>query len=145
MQHIPYCNGYLMYKTRPPSDERFTSEASMNVPTFRRFRILLRLRRPHEASSRPLGRPSPDDIEAGRYGSGRSKRNGLLRVDKTPACGSAHARSELESWTGTTTATVLPRGAHQSKCSSQEKYLGPAIIRSGVRFLQWTDRRSFVF
>ena len=33
------------------------SEAGMNLPTFSQFRILLRLRRPHEPSNRPPGRP----------------------------------------------------------------------------------------
>ena len=60
------------------------SEAGMNVPPFSRFRILLRLRRPQEPSSRPPGRPSPGEVEAGGHGSGRNKRNGPPRVDKGP-------------------------------------------------------------
>ena len=35
------------------------SEAGMTVSTFSWFCILLQLHRPHEASSRPPGRPSP--------------------------------------------------------------------------------------
>ena len=41
-------------------------------PTFLRFGIPLRRRRPHEPSSRP---PSPGAVEAGGHGGGRSKRN----------------------------------------------------------------------
>ena len=52
------------------------------MPTFSRFRALLRLRRPHEASSRPPGRPSPGEVEAGGHGSGKSKRKGSPRVEK---------------------------------------------------------------
>ena len=59
------------------------SQAGMNVPTFSRFSILLRSRRPHEPSSRPPGRTSSGEVEAGGYGSGRSKRNGLPRVNKS--------------------------------------------------------------
>ena len=61
------------------------SEAGMNVPAFSRFRILVRLRRPHEPSSRPPGRPSPGEVEADRHGSGRSKRKGPPRVEKRAA------------------------------------------------------------
>ena len=50
----------------------------MSVPTFSRFRILLRLHRPHEPSSRPPGRPSQGEVEAGGHGSGRSKQNSPL-------------------------------------------------------------------
>ena len=54
----------------------------MNVSTFSRFGILLRLRRPHVASSRPLGRPSPGEVEAGGHGRRRSKRQSPPRVEK---------------------------------------------------------------
>ena len=54
----------------------------MNAAAFSRFRILLRLRRPHEPSSRPLGRPSSGEVEAGGHGSGRNKQNGPPRVDE---------------------------------------------------------------
>ena len=60
------------------------SEAGMNVPAFGRFRILLRSRRPHKPSSRPPGRPSPGEIEAGGHGSGRSKRTVRLVSIKKP-------------------------------------------------------------
>ena len=46
--------------------------------------MLLRLRRLHEPSTRPPGRPSPGGVEAGGYGSGRRKRNGPPRIDKRP-------------------------------------------------------------
>ena len=52
------------------------------MPTFNRFGILLRLGRPHEPSSRPPGRPSPGEVEAGGHGSARSKRKGPPRVEK---------------------------------------------------------------
>ena len=70
------------------------SEAGTNVPTFGRFRILMRLRRPHEPSSRPPGRPSPGELETGRHGSRRRKRNGPPRVDKRA---SKRGESTLES------------------------------------------------
>ena len=75
------------------------SEAGMNVPAFSRFRILVRLRRPHEPSSRPPGRPSPGEVEADRHGSGRSKRKGPPRVEKRAAKRGEH--SELQSWDDT--------------------------------------------
>ena len=61
------------------------SEAGMNVPPFRRFRLLLGLRWPHESSSKPPGRPSPREVEASGYGSGRSKRKGWPRIEKRGA------------------------------------------------------------
>ena len=64
------------------------------MPTFGRFRIFLRLRRPHEPSSRPPGRLSPGELETGRHVSGRSKRNGPPRVDKRA---SKRGESTLES------------------------------------------------
>ena len=57
-------------------------EAGAYVPTPNRFRMLLRLRRPHKASSRPPCRPSPGAVEAGEHGGGRSKRKGPPRVEK---------------------------------------------------------------
>ena len=54
------------------------------MPTFNRFGILLRLGRPHEPSSRPPGRPSPGEVEAGGHGSGRSKRKVRLVSRKGP-------------------------------------------------------------
>ena len=56
-------------------------EAGLNVPTFSRFCIFVRLHRPHEPSSRSPGRPSPVEVEAGGHGNGRSQRNG--RCDET--------------------------------------------------------------
>ena len=70
------------------------SEAGMNVPAFGRFRILLRSRRPHKPSSRPPGRPSPGEIEAGGHDSGRSKRNGPPRVDKRASKRGKHSESQ---------------------------------------------------
>ena len=66
----------------------------MNAAAFSRFRILLRLRRPHEPSSRAPGRPSPGELETGRHGSRRRKRNGPPRVDKRA---SKRGESTLES------------------------------------------------
>ena len=66
----------------------------MNVPTFSRFDILLRLRRPHEPSSRPPGRPSPGEVEAGGHGSGRSKRKGPPRVEKRASKRGEHSESQ---------------------------------------------------
>ena len=78
----------------PPSGERFISEARVNVPAFSRFLILLRLRRPHEPLSRPPGRPSPDEVEAGGHGSARNKRHGPPRVDKRAAKRGEHSESQ---------------------------------------------------
>ena len=44
----------------------------------------VRLRRPHESSSKPPGRPSTGEVQAGGHGSGRSKRQGPSRVEKRP-------------------------------------------------------------
>ena len=44
------------------------SEAGAYVPTFSRFRITLRRRRPHQPSGRPPCRPSPGAVEAGGHG-----------------------------------------------------------------------------
>ena len=59
------------------------SEAGMDVPTFNRFRILLRLRRPQEPSSRPPGRPAPGEVEADRHGR-KSKQDVRLVSIKGP-------------------------------------------------------------
>ena len=58
------------------------SEAGAYVPTFSRFRITLRRRRPHDPSSRPPSRPSRGAVKAGGYGGERSKRKGPPRVEK---------------------------------------------------------------
>ena len=88
IQHIShrYRLSYVRssFFSTPPSSGRLFCEAGMNVPTFSQFRILLRLRRQHEASNRPPGRPSPGEVEAGGYGSGRSKGTCSLRVEKGP-------------------------------------------------------------
>ena len=55
------------------------------MPTFSRFGIFMRLRRPHEPSSRPPGRPSPCEVEGGEHGSGRRKRKGPPRIEKRVA------------------------------------------------------------
>ena len=60
-------------------------EARINVPTFCRFRKLVRLRQPHEASNRPPCRPSPGEVEAGGHGNGRSILKGSPRVEKRAA------------------------------------------------------------
>ena len=43
------------------------------------FAFLLRLRRPHEQSSRPPRRPSPGAVKAGGHGSGRSNEKSASR------------------------------------------------------------------
>ena len=70
------------------------SGTGMNMSTFSRFRMLLRLRRPHEPSSRPPGRRSPGGVEAGRHSSGRSKRNGPPRVHKRASKRGQHSGSQ---------------------------------------------------
>ena len=72
------------------------SEAGISVTTFSRFIILLRLRRPHEPSSRPSVRPSPGVVGRGEHGSERSKWNGLSRVNKSAS--KRGERSESQSW-----------------------------------------------
>lgn len=68
------------------------SEAGMNVPTFSRLGILLRLRRPHELATRPPGRPAPGEIEAdGHGGSGKTNETVHLMSTKGP-------RSVESSW-----------------------------------------------
>ena len=62
--------------------------------TFDQFRVLLRLRRPHEPASRLPGRPSSSEVEAGGYGSRRSKRNGHSRVDKRASKRVEHPESQ---------------------------------------------------
>ena len=91
----------------PTSDRRREHFRSLNgsnkrayMPTFSRFGILLRLRRPHEPSSRPPGRPSPGEVEAGGHGSGRSKRKGPPRVEKRTSKRGKH--SEFQSLDDTT-------------------------------------------
>ena len=66
----------------------------MNAPTFSRFRVLLRLRRLHEPSSRPPGRPSLGEVGAGGHRSARSKRNGPPRVDKRASKRAEHSDSQ---------------------------------------------------
>ena len=61
-----------------------SSKRAYMMPTFSRFGILLRIRRPHEPSSRPPGRPSPGDADAGGHGSGRSQRTVRLALRKGP-------------------------------------------------------------
>ena len=81
--------GYRMYnRTFFPHRLRMSvsyPEAGMSVRTFSRFRIRLRLRRPHEPSSGPPGRPSSGKVLASGHGSGRSKRKGSPRVEKRAA------------------------------------------------------------
>ena len=61
------------------------SDAGMSVPMFSRSRILFRLRRPHEPLRRPRGRSFPGEVEAGGYGSGRSKKKCSQLVDEKAA------------------------------------------------------------
>lgn len=52
----------------PPSGAGGTYfEAGIHMPTFRRFVCLARLPRPHEPLSRPPGRPSAGEVEAGGH------------------------------------------------------------------------------
>ena len=69
------------------------------MPTSSWFYILLRSRRRHEPSSRPLGRLSLSEVEAGGHDSGRSKRKGLPRVKKRTARREEH--SEIQPCDGT--------------------------------------------
>ena len=70
----------------PPSDEHFIFRSWWRirtyVPTYTRFRITLRRRRPHVPSSRPVRGLSTGAVKAGGHSGGRSKRKGLPRVEK---------------------------------------------------------------
>ena len=57
------------------------SEVGMNVPTFRRFCIFLRLRQLHKASNMP----SPGEVAAGGHGNTRNKQKNSPRVKKRTA------------------------------------------------------------
>ena len=99
MQHISHYYDHLSHAhsvlSRRLRVDVSYSETGMNVPTFSRFRILLRLCRPLEPSSRPPGRPSPGEVEAEGHGSAiRSKRNDPPRVDKRASECGEHAESQ---------------------------------------------------
>ena len=92
-----------------------SSKRAYMMPTFSRFGILLRIRRPHEPSSRPPGRPSPGEVETGGYDSGRGKRKGPPRVEKRAA--KRGKNSEPQSFDDAI-LSVLPIFMHSRRCTA---------------------------
>ena len=97
------------------------SEAGINVPTFSRFRILLRLRWPNKSLSRPPDRPSLGKVEAGGHGSGSSKQNGPPRVDQGASKRGEHSGSPF---CDETNLDILPTSSQRLTLLVAESYCG---------------------
>lgn len=86
VQHISYCV-LLAHMILEPSAKRVSCiEETGQGADVRAAALLLRVGRPHELSSRPLGRPSPGDVGEGWHSCG-SKRKDPPHVDKSILCG----------------------------------------------------------
>ena len=98
------------------------SEAGMNVCTFSWFALLLRLRRSHEPSNRPPGRPSLGEAEAGGHGISGIKLNDPPRGDKRT---SKHGeRSESQSYDGTILGILRIQAQKQARFARRILHLG---------------------
>ena len=95
------------------------------MPTFSRLGILLRIRQPHEPSSRPPDRPSPGEAEEGEHSSGRSKRKGPPRVKKRASKRGEH--SEFRSFDDTILGILNIFATNASAVSCGISCVSPAL------------------